>query len=609
VTLLPDPFLPALRLHALHDISCMQDLDDTRRFTRMLQRSAQALRPGFAIRASLSYLERGTIVYDAMSWTGGRRRDPGRKLLYPGATLDLEQSVQRLLYERCGVHAWNDIESGDVARIQLVRRCATRGMIGTALEIGRRTYFLIFATPDSMSHWPFDETDYEYVSLLATLFTRTFEMRESFARLEHHMKHDALTGLQNRVQFRTAVRNLVATGVPFVVATLNIDGFRHINEGHGHMIADELLVEIAAELDGIARSDFVARTGGDEFAIVLHGNQDGDAAISRYLERFNRPFHTGDNDGIRFLRLAASIGAARFPDHGATVEELLRHADVALAVAKDRGGQTAVIYDDAMGKILESRRSMRDELTRAIANDELRLMYQPTFDLRTLELVGAEALLRWDHPERGEQQPDAFIEFAERNDLMSSLTRWVFARVVRDIVSAQELPPGFRIYFNLSAQNLDDFQFLIDVTDAIAAHPFLADHLGMEITETIAMQNVERSLDTLALLQRLGVRIAIDDFGTGFSSLSYLKRFPADMIKIDRTFVTGLPADERDAVLTETMIRIGSSLGITMLAEGIETEAQRAWLSANGCNLGQGFLVAHPLGFATLLTRLARKKA
>jgi diguanylate cyclase (GGDEF)-like protein len=574
----------------------------------MLERAAQAIRPGLAMRGSISHLERGAVVFDAVAFTT-RRRDPARKVIYPGALLRLEECVQSLLYARRGVQAWDEANPADIEDHELLRKCATRAMIGTALEIGRRTYFLLFATLDSMAACPFNESDTEFVSILATLFSTTFEQRASFERLDYHMKHDALTGLQNRVQFRKAVRELVQRKAPFMVASVNLDGFRHVNETHGHMMGDEVLVEVAAELDGIASSDLVARMGGDEFAIAMCGTDDRDVDVQRYLERFNHTFHTGDRDGTRLLRVGASIGAAWFPEHGRTVEELLRNCDVALAVAKERGGGTAVTYDDAMGEIIASRLAMRDELVRAFAEDQLRLMYQPTFDLKTTELIGAEALVRWDHPERGELQPDQFIDFAERNELMSSLTRWVFSRVVHDIVGTRAMPKSFRLYFNLSAQNLDDFPFLTDINDAIATHPFLADHLGIEITETTAMQNVERSLDTLTLLRQLGVRVAIDDFGTGFSSLSYLKRFPVDMIKIDRTFVSGLPDDRRDAVLAETMIRIGTNLGITMLAEGIETEEQRAWLSSNGCILGQGFLVARPLEFRELLARLTQKKA
>ncbi len=239
----------------------------------------------------------------------------------------------------------------------------------------------------------------------------------------------------------------------------------------------------------------------------------------------------------------------------------------------------------------------------AIAHEELALLYQPTFDIATREIVGAEALIRWNHPERGCLLPAEFVNFAERNGLMASLSRWVLNRVVSD-VTASVLPQGFRIYFNLTAQMLDDVPFIGDLQKTLAQHPGLAFHLGVEVTESAAVENVERSMNTIDVFRRWGLAVAIDDFGTGYSSLAYLKQLTVDMIKIDRSFIVGLPDDERDAALAEMLLRITQRFGFTSLAEGIENEAQASWLLAHGCQRAQGFLLSRPESFQALLERL-----
>jgi EAL domain-containing protein (putative c-di-GMP-specific phosphodiesterase class I) len=241
-------------------------------------------------------------------------------------------------------------------------------------------------------------------------------------------------------------------------------------------------------------------------------------------------------------------------------------------------------------------------LAAAIENDQLRLVYQPTFELASRLIVGAEALVRWDHPERGEIMPIDFIPAAEKYGLISDISRWVFRRVVRDL-QAHVMPAGFRCYFNLSTQDIEGGSVVATLTEALLKDPRLAAKLGVEITESGIMKNVERSGTTVDLIRRLGVRVAIDDFGTGYSSLSYLKQLSVDMIKIDRSFVAGLPANETDAALTESMIGIALRLKLLTLAEGIETDEQCTWLSAHGCRYGQGNLVARPLALTDLMTR------
>jgi diguanylate cyclase (GGDEF)-like protein len=392
---------------------------------------------------------------------------------------------------------------------------------------------------------------------------------------------------------------------PFSIAIVNLNDFRQVNALHGQMIADEVLVEVGVALDRIAPGDLVARMSGDEFGILIREEDDalpiGDA-LAPYLAPFHEPFHTGDRDGKRMLSIDASLGAARFPADGGTPEELIHAAGVALQVAKDQGARAPVVYEPAMEHRIERRRTASSEIAAAIENDQLRLVYQPTFELASRVIVGAEALVRWDHPERGEILPIDFIPAAEKYGLIGDISRWVFRRVVRDL-QANVMPAGFRCYFNLSTQDIEDGSFVATLTEVLHEQPHLGEMIGVEITESGIMKNVERSGTTLDLIRRLGVRVAIDDFGTGYSSLSYLKQLSVDMIKIDRSFVSGLPANETDAALTEVMIGIASRLKLLTLAEGIETDEQCAWLCAHGCRYGQGYLIARPLALIDLMTR------
>jgi EAL domain-containing protein (putative c-di-GMP-specific phosphodiesterase class I) len=225
--------------------------------------------------------------------------------------------------------------------------------------------------------------------------------------------------------------------------------------------------------------------------------------------------------------------------------------------------------------------------------------------LASRKLVGAEALVRWDHPERGRLSPVDFVDFAERNGLMGALSRWVLDRVVRDITrDGVSFEPEFRVFFNLGAQMLADVPFIAYLKEALRRAPRAAAHLGVEVTETAAMENVERSMDSIDLFRRWGLHIAIDDFGTGHSSLSYLKQLTVDVVKVDRSFVMGLPDDKRDTLLIDMLLRISESFGYATVAEGIETEAQAAWLLEHGCGFGQGYLVSRPASFEDLLARM-----
>jgi diguanylate cyclase (GGDEF)-like protein len=601
----------AARIDALWKIGAAQDETSVgaERYVRMLEIAASAIRPGTRFVATLSHLDRGSIVFDAVAGLESIHDDPALAVIRTGAILPLATTIQSLLYADGVTKSWDDIAESAISGSMIGTYLGTRAMIGSPIQIGRQTHFIVFSSNRPMARSaPFEANDIAYIDVVASLFASAFTHLEQMGRLRFQMEHDALTGLKNRVEFRKAIREQIAGATPFAVAILNLDDFRQVNELHGQMIADEVLVEVGVALDRTEPGDLVARLSGDEFGILIRssGGVPIDVVLAPYLAPFNEPFHTGDRDGTRVLSLQACLGAARFPDDGNTPEELIHAAGTALHVAKDRGARESVVYERSMEQHIERLRAASSEIAGAIKNDQLRLVYQPTFELASRAIVGAEALIRWDHPERGEIFPIDFIPAAEKYGLIGDISRWVFHQLVRDL-ETHALPAGFRCYFNLSTQDIEDGAFVAILTKAFIEKPHLSDMIGVEITESGIMKNVERSRATLDLIRRLGVRVAIDDFGTGHSSLSYLKQLQVDMIKIDRSFVAGLPSNETDAALSETMINIAGRLHLITLAEGIEIEAQCAWLLAHGCTYGQGYLIARPLAIDALET-LARRR-
>jgi diguanylate cyclase (GGDEF)-like protein len=585
----------AERIRSLWKIGADMASGDAERLAAVLSVGSRMIRPDRALFGYLSHLEQGLIVVDAVSDPD----DPAAELLRPGASFGLERSLQCLLYADGHTCAWNNLHAFDDVDL-ICRDLGWNALIGTPVQIGRKTHFLVFGSSHAMDDVPFAEDDMAFVDVLAAFAAHQFSDREHRERIQFQMEHDALTGMKNRTQFRLALRAEIAAGAPFAIAYLDLDRFREINEVAGNMIGDELLVEIAAGLGGIDDGDFVARTSGDGFAVILRGASSiGDARerLARYAELFAQPFHTGDRDGTRMLSVTSSFGAACFPADGSTADDLLRSADVALDAAKERGGACVAFFNREMTEPLEQRYIQTVELSDAIEKSGLVLYYQPTFALDDCRITGAEALLRWNHPSRGHLLPGEFIAFAERNGLIGRLSRWVFDRAVSDLKRLPAFPADFRCFFNLATQQLDDLAFLSEIEERLRFVPQLAQNLGVEITETAAITNLESSMFALERFRRLGLRVAIDDFGTGYSSLSYLKRLPVDMIKIDRTFVTGVPDDQKDTDLCELLLQIAGRFGLTALAEGIETYAQLKWLREQGCTYGQGFLISKPLPF------------
>jgi diguanylate cyclase (GGDEF)-like protein len=599
----------AERIRALWQMASAPPGGKEARLSCMLQSAATTIRAGKLMFGGLGHQDGDDLVIDAMSWPVAESAVRGSLgKVQPGARLPVAQTfLSRLLTDANRSFACEDLGALK-GRGLLFEGVGWESFIGSALLLGSRTYYVFFGSPAAMIDQPFAEDDVAYVEVVASMLAGVANQEMQFEQIQFDIEHDALTGLKNRLQFRQAVREEIAAQHRFAIAFVNLDGFRHVNEREGQSVGDEVLVAVAAALKGVSAGNAVARMSGDEFGILIRNvdsAQAAQSALGRYAGVFGLPLHVGSGNEHRVLGIGASFGAVRFPQDGHSLEELVRRAAVALDVAKTRGASRAIFFDRSMEALANESHLRYVELAHAIAGDQLALLYQPTFDLATREINGAEALVRWDHPERGRLAPSEFVDFAERNGLMGQLSRWVLDRVARDVAAGgAALRPGFRIYFNLGAQMLDDVPFISHLRDVLNAAPELAAHLGVEVTETAAMENVERSMHTLELFRRWGLTIAIDDFGTGHSSLAYLKQLTVDIVKIDRSFVMGLPDDEPDAALTEMLLRITDRFGFTTLAEGIETEAQAAWLRQHDCRLGQGFLISKPIEFADLLRRV-----
>jgi diguanylate cyclase (GGDEF)-like protein len=425
-----------------------------------------------------------------------------------------------------------------------------------------------------------------------------YQSRRQVVLNEHQALHDSLTGQPNRVLFRERATQACAlgrrTGATVAVMLLDLDRFKEINDTLGHHSGDEVLQHVARRLEGAVRaSDTVARLGGDEFAILLPETAGPKAAreVARTLHQAIRePF------AVRGLPLevGASIGIACAPDHGHDVDELVQRADVAMYVAKERGSGVEV-YRGEDDHHTPDRLALVGELREAIDRDELELFFQPKVELATGAVRGVEALVRWRHPLRGLLPPAAFVPLAEDTGLIRPLTRLVLRRAVRQARAFADAGHDLTMAVNLSASDLLDDDLPGLVGRLLREQEVDASLLELEITETTIMGEPERALATLDALDAVGVRIVVDDFGAGYSSLAYLQRLPVSELKIDSSFVLELASGRHDDLLVRSTIDLGHSLGLGVVAEGVEHEGLRERLVALGCDFAQGFLLGRPV--------------
>jgi diguanylate cyclase (GGDEF)-like protein/PAS domain S-box-containing protein len=444
------------------------------------------------------------------------------------------------------------------------------------------------------------------------------ERKQAEAALEHQALHDSLTDLPNRLLFLDRLDHAMARAerdkdAAPAVMFLDLDRFKLVNDGLGHDAGDELLAAVAARLrESLRPGDTVARFGGDEFVLLFESVPDrarAEDVASRVLTCFAAPFSVAGED----LTISASVGVALY-DSTHTAAELVRDADAAMYRAKAQGRGRMQMFDVATREHELQRVHTENALRSAIDNDELRVFYQPIFDLSDLRMVGVEALVRWQHPTRGLLPPSEFIDVAEDSGLIVPLGAWVLAESCRQVVEWNRDLPDDRpisLSVNVSARQLGEPGLVDTVRNTLrdaCIDPSTVD-IWLEVTETLVLRDPETAAARLAELRALGVRLAVDDFGTGYSSLSYLRRFPVSALKIDRAFVAGLGHSDEDEAIVLAMVHLAHALDIRVVAEGVETQLQLSRLRDIGCDFAQGYLLQVPLPAAELDVLAAPERA
>jgi diguanylate cyclase (GGDEF)-like protein/PAS domain S-box-containing protein len=455
----------------------------------------------------------------------------------------------------------------------------------------------------------FSAGDVDFLQSLANVLADAIERQATEDGIRHRALHDPLTGLPNRVLFHDRLEHALARSARHssiaAVLFLDIDRFKLVNDSLGHHIGDELLAAATPRLKQAVRaSDTVARFGGDEFGILLEDLTEEHDAIEmaeRIAAVFTRPFVLAGNEHF----VTTSIGIALARD-GQRANEMIRDADAAMYRAKERGRARYEVFDEVMRGRAIARLRVENELRRALERDELVLEYQPVVSLAQKRIVSVEALLRWQHPERGTVSPNEFVPIAEEDGLIEPIGRWVLETACRDVaewhrVRPDEAPIGISV--NLSAVQLARRGLADVVETALRGGAVDPSFLSLEITESMMLQDAESLTEVLHELKATGVRLVLDDFGTGYSSLGYLTRMPLDALKVDRSFVDGLGVEPRATAITEAIIAMSRALSLEVVGEGVETPLQADELARLGCDLAQGFLFARPMP-PTAITRM-----
>ncbi|PKO42121.1 MAG: GGDEF domain-containing protein [Betaproteobacteria bacterium HGW-Betaproteobacteria-4] len=421
-------------------------------------------------------------------------------------------------------------------------------------------------------------------------------------RIRELADYDVLTGLPNRRLLRERFVLLLAAAEreksEIAVIFLDLDHFKRVNDSLGHSVGDELLVEVARRLDTVVRRiDTVARLGGDEFIFAMPGFHTAAAAevARRIIDVFARPFEVAGHE----LTVTPSLGISIYPHDGQDLETLLKNADTAMYRAKEIGRNTFQFYATEMNTATLDRLLMESNLRRALVQGEFILQYQPLVNLRSGLVIGVEALIRWQHPELGTIMPDNFIHVAEETGLINPIGDWVLCEACRQAKAwCDEGLPSLVVAVNVAPVQFRQPGFVEMVAGALAASGLEASLLELELTERTVMHDADINLGTLSALHRMGVELSLDDFGTGYSSLAYLKRFPVGKLKIDRSFVNDLETDPDDWAIASTIVSMGRSLRMTVLAEGVETAEQLAQLRKMGCDMAQGYYFSRPTSAA-----------
>jgi len=443
----------------------------------------------------------------------------------------------------------------------------------------------------SLGHWEDEGAGH------AIAYIRDLTERKKFEEsLRHQATHDELTGLPNRWLFRLQLNQALAragrSGLHVAVMFIDLDYFKTVNDSFGHATGDALLVQVGTRIRSVLREkDTLARLGGDEFAILITDLAELDEVVSvaaKVLTSLQAPYRLQDQD----VYSGGSLGLAFYPDDAQDSETLLRFADMAMYQAKQAGRGAYAFYSKEMDRRVHEDMQLHTLLKEALSQGVLQLHYQPQVDVESGAIVGAEALLRWHDPELGDVSPARFIPVAEATGLILPLSDWVLETACEQIAAWTQAGTPLRVAVNVSAQQFNQRNLLEKVCAALARTGAQAQWLDIEITESVAMKKPEQAREQLNALVALGCRVALDDFGTGYSSLAYLKGLPINKLKIDKSFLDGVPDDANDTAISKTIIAMAHSLGMSLVAEGVETDAQLAFLRQHGCEVYQGWLFA-----------------
>ncbi len=528
------------------------------------------------LKIALTYMSQGLALYDAN----------GALIL-----------ANRRLCEMCGVSCEQVRIGMSIAEVM--------GAIGFSRRRAQRVSERIHSiAPDGQMDQTFEEIGEAHVVSIATrpmpdggwvmTFEDVTERRRAEVQLAYMAHHDALTGLPNRTYFHERLRQAMVQakrGTAFVLMSLDMNGFKGVNDTLGHAAGDELLRAVAQRLRACVReSDTVARLGGDEFAVIQTGpKEDGDAVVlaKRLIHALGQPYLLHGHQVLS----GCSVGMAMAPKDGTEIDDLMKKADMALYRAKRDGTLSYSFFEPELDTRMETRRMLERDLRQALLQDELRLHNQPLVDAKTGEVTSYEALVRWQHGTRGMISPADFIPMAEESGLIVPIGEWVVRTACEE---AATWAGDLRVAVNLSALQFKSGRLPEMISEALSFSGLSANRLELEITETVLLQNSETTLKALHELRDLGVRIALDDFGTGYSSLSYLRSFPFDKLKIDRSFVQDLPESHSARAIVQAIAALGASFNMAITAEGVEKLEQMEYLRGEGCHEFQGYYLSRP---------------
>ncbi len=451
--------------------------------------------------------------------------------------------------------------------------------------------------------------DKKQISHYVTVCEDISQLKEARMRMEELAYVDSLTGLANRVLFRDrleqVLKSIQRSGTSAALLYLDLDEFKRINDSMGHDVGDALLMKVAESLRQCVRhQDTVARMGGDEFVILLtdiDGMSGASSVARKIMETMAQPVQLLKNE----ILITPSIGITLAPADSLNADILLKNADMAMYKAKSSGRNNYQFFTEEMNAQIVDHLMIENDLRRAIENDELYLKYQPKFAVENKALVGVEALLRWNHPEKGELSPEYFIPIAETAGLMIKLGQWVLRNACREVKTMQQSGLEIELAVNLSTRQFRDPYLIDTIQNVLSETDFRAVDLDLEITETILMEQIDRAAELLDNIKALGISITIDDFGTGYSSLNYLKRLPLDTLKIDKTFIEEIPDDKDDMEISAAVIAMAHKMGLKVVAEGVSTEDHWTFLEQNNCDIAQGYLIGEPMLSRDVLQKFA----